>query len=98
MGFGGAGSFDDIGKPKDRLYEKAKRYQDTVSNLIIAIYAQGDWRLYPFMDEVACSGQSAYTVYVNKDPDTKSLSSERLSGRPQKMDVGSGSTRSGPSE
>jgi len=63
MGFGGAGSFDDTGKPKDRLYEKAKRYKH-VSNLIIALRSD-DWGIR--MDEVLF-GTMAYTVYVNKDP------------------------------
>lgn len=75
VGFGRAGSFDDIGKPKDRLYEKAKRYK-RIPNLIIAVRVD-DWGIR--MDEVLF-GTQTYTVYVNKDPrDTSPVPEPRSS-------------------
>ncbi|MCY4414804.1 MAG: hypothetical protein OXE87_00610 [Chloroflexi bacterium] len=73
--FGAAGMLDDIGKPKDRLYEKAKRYKD-IPNLIIAVRAD-DWGIR--MDEVLF-GTQTYTVYVNQDPrDTSPVPEPRSS-------------------
>ena len=58
-----AGGVNDIVKPKNRLYDKAKRYRE-VDNLIIAIRA--DW----WLDRIAeiLFGSLAYQISVPKDP------------------------------
>ena len=58
-----SGSFDDIGRPRDRLYEKARRYKD-VENLVIAIRT-GAWGIR--MLEVLF-GTRFVTLSVPKDP------------------------------
>ncbi len=57
------GGFNDIAKPKNSLYVKAKRYRE-VDNLIIAIRA--DW----WLDRIAeiLFGSLAYQVSVPKNP------------------------------
>ncbi len=78
--FGGAGRIDDIGRPKDRLYEKARRYKHA-SNLVIAM-CSNDWGIR--MEEVLFGSQT-FTVYVHNDPrDTRPIpephSSQKLDG------------------
>ena len=76
----GADSVDDIGKTKDRVYEKAKRYKN-VETLIIALRCDiSNSRL----DEVLFGSQQ-FTLYVHNDPtDTTPLpepyNSQRLNG------------------
>ena len=76
----GADSVDDIGKTKDRIYEKAKRYKN-VENLIIALRCDiSNNRL----DEVLFGSQQ-FTFYVHNDlTDTTPLpepyNSQRLNG------------------
>ena len=76
----GADNIDDIGKTKDRIYGKAKRYKD-VENLIIALRCDiSNNRL----DEVLFGSQQV-TLYVHNDPtDTTPLpepyNSQRLNG------------------
>ena len=57
------GGIDDIGKTKDRLYQKARRYKN-VDNLIIALRCDhSNHRL----NEVLF-GRQQFTVYVHNDP------------------------------
>ncbi len=76
----GADSVDDIGKTKDRIYEKAKRYKN-VENLVIALRCDiSNSRL----DEVLFGSQQ-FTLYVHGEPtDTtplpESYNSQRLNG------------------
>ena len=65
--FGGAGTFDDVGKPRNRLDVKAKRYRH-VPRLIIAV-SEDEWGIR--MNEVLF-GTQTYTFYVNADPHDKS--------------------------
>lgn len=60
---GDGAHIDDIGKPKERLYDKAKRYKD-VDNLIIAL------RVDPNLGRLdqTLFGTLAYQVYFHKDP------------------------------
>ncbi len=57
------GGVNDIAKPKDRLYDKAKRYRE-VDNLIIAISA--DWWLERIAEILF--GSLAYQISVPNDP------------------------------
>ena len=76
----GADGIDDIGRTKDRIYEKAKRYNN-VENLIIALRCDiSNNRL----DEVLFGSQQ-FTFYVHNDlTDTTPLpepyNSQRLNG------------------
>ena len=65
--FGGAGRFDDVGKPRNRLEVKAKRYKH-VPRLIIAI-SEDEWGIR--MNEVLF-GTQTYTFYINSGPRDKS--------------------------
>ena len=76
----GVGIVDDIGKTKDRLYDKAKKYKN-VENLIIALRCDiSNNRL----DEVLFGSQQ-FTIYVHNDPTNTTLvpephHSQRLNG------------------
>ena len=60
---GEAGSLDDIGRTKNRLYEKARRYKH-VDNLIIALRCdESNHRLREVL-----FGSQQYTFYVHNDP------------------------------
>ena len=58
-----AGGVNDIAKPKERLYDKARRYRE-VDNLIIAIRA--DWWLERIAEVLF--GSLAYQISVPNDP------------------------------
>ena len=76
----GGGFVDDIGKTRDRLYEKARRY-GRVENLIIALHCDvSNDRL----DEVLFGSQQ-YTIYVSNDassttPPPEPHHSQRMNG------------------
>ena len=72
-------NIDDIGKTKDKLYDKAKRYRN-IDNLVIALRCDNS------NDRLAEAlfGSQQYTFYMHKDPtETAPLPSPHLS---QKLD------------
>ena len=76
----GGGYLDDIGKTKDRLYEKARRYS-SVENLIIALRCDVSNKR---LDEVLFGSQQ-FTIYVNNDassttPPPEPHQSQRMNG------------------
>ena len=74
---GEAGSLDDIGRTKNRLYDKARRYKN-VDNLVIALRCnESNHRLQEVL-----FGRQQFNFYVHKDPtDVTPLPASRYSQR-----------------